>query len=114
MLRIYADYVSNGSARLIGITGSDMYARAPWRYRFSWRFMGQHASVISTARMTEHYAGEPPAEATVSQRLRKMVTKDIGILYYGKPLSINPKSVLYAAIGSLEEFDQMSEEFLSQ
>ena len=44
-------------------------------------------------------------------RLRKMVTKDIGILYYGLPQSSNPHSVLYNRILGIEELDAVGEQF---
>jgi hypothetical protein len=40
--------------------------------------------VASTARMNLEYPEEPQGEASLQKRLRKVVTKDIGILYYGK------------------------------
>jgi hypothetical protein len=44
-------------------------------------------------------------------RLRKIVTKDIGILYFGLPQSTDPKSVLYNGIMGIEELDNVGEEF---
>jgi hypothetical protein len=40
-----------------------------------------------------------------------MVTKDIGILYYGLPQSDNPRSVLYNGILGIQELDSVGEEF---
>jgi hypothetical protein len=61
--------------------------------------------------MRLHYAGEPPDENFAETRLRKMVTKDIGILYYGLAPNHNPRSVLYNQILGIEELDQVGEEF---
>ena len=58
-----------------------------------------------------HYAGEPVDGSDPETRLRKMVTKAIAILYYGKPQSNNPRSVLYNQIGGIEELDQVGEDF---
>ena len=44
-------------------------------------------------------------------RIRKMVTKNIGVLYYHLPQSIHPKSAMYGAIGGIEELDFMGEDF---
>lgn len=44
-------------------------------------------------------------------RLRKAVTKDLGILYYGLPLSKNPTSVLYDRIMGIDDLDAVAEEF---
>jgi hypothetical protein len=48
---------------------------------------------------------------TPATRLRKIVTKDIGILYYGLPQSQSPKSVLYSQIMGIEELDAVGEDF---
>ena len=40
-----------------------------------------------------------------------MVSKDIGILYYGLPQSPNPRSVLYNEIAGLQELDNVGEDF---
>jgi predicted Zn-dependent protease len=112
MLRHYPEYAEDKSAVLIGITGQDMYPRgANWRFCFGWRIPEARAAVVSTARMDLHYEGEPPTEATVQKRLRKVVTKDIGIMTYGKTPNDNPNSVLYNNILGIEELDQVSEDF---
>ena len=61
--------------------------------------------------MSLHYIGEPSDLNLSGTRLRKMVTKDIGILYYGLPQSQNPSSVLYNGIMGIEELDQVGEDF---
>ena len=44
-------------------------------------------------------------------RLRKMVGKNIGILYFGLEMSEDPASMLYAHIGGPQELDAMSDRF---
>jgi hypothetical protein len=44
-------------------------------------------------------------------RLRKIVTKDIGILYYGMAQNQDPHSVLYSEIVGIEELDEAGEDF---
>lgn len=110
MQQVYPAYAANKSAVLIGITGQDMYPTSTrWQFCFGWR--GPRVAVVSTARMSLRYPGEPLDEATLPKRLRKVVTKDIGILYYGKSASDNPKSVLYKDILGIQELDQVSEDF---
>jgi predicted Zn-dependent protease len=112
MLRNYRNIAQDQSAVLIGITAQDMYPRgADWQFCFGWRTPKYRAAVVSTARMDLHYPDEPGFEATATKRLRKMVTKDIGTLYYGMPLNGNPKSVLYGRILGIQELDQVSEDF---
>jgi hypothetical protein len=45
------------------------------------------------------------------QRIRKMVTKNIGILYYGLGVSDDPRSVLYRDILGPDDLDYASEDF---
>jgi len=103
------DLVEDPQAILIGLTSEDMYIyEYTWQFTFSWRQEGRFA-VVSDARMGTKWRGVP-ADAPMS-RLRKMVTKNIGVLYYRLPLSDHPRSVLYKDVGGVEELDYMGEEF---
>lgn len=99
------------NAIIIGLTQEDMYIQNyPWRFAFTFRQEDRFA-VVSTARMNPINFGLPDDEALLSTRLRKTVTRDIGILYYRKSQNGNPQSVLYSSLGGLEELDGMNEEF---
>jgi hypothetical protein len=50
-------------------------------------------------------------ETTQLARLRKMIGKNIGVLFYRLPLSNNPRSMLYASVGGPQELDTMLEEY---
>jgi len=50
-------------------------------------------------------------ERRIMARLRKMVGKNIGIMYFGLGTSADPVSMLYANIGGPQELDAMSELF---
>ena len=63
------------------------------------------------ARMNPIGFGNAPDDILLRSRLRKMVTKNIGIMCYGLPLSPNPRSVLYGNIGGTDELDVMTEDF---
>ena len=96
---------------LIGVTEHDMFIRKyPWQFAFSYRAPGQ-VTVISTARMNPVSFRQPANPELLHTRLRKMVTKNIGIMYYGLPQNDNPKSVLYRKILGLEELDYAGEDF---
>ena len=100
------DLVKDPGAILIGLTGEDMYiSQYSWQFTFSWRQEGKYA-VVSDARMSIDSRGVP-----AMSMLRKMVTKNIGILYYRLPQSDDPRSVLYKNVGGIEELDYMGEEF---
>lgn len=96
-------------AILIGLTTEDMYiAKYDWRFSFSYRQEGRYA-VVSNARMNLGLSlleGEK-----LRSRLRKMVTKNIGILYYHLAQSGDPRSVLYRDVGGISELDRMGEDF---
>ena len=103
---------NNVNAILIGFTSVDMYpVEMNWKFAFGWRVDHERSAVVSTARMDLHYPGEPSSVAQPEIRLRKMVTKDIGILYYRLPQSGNPRSVLYGGILGIQELDIVGEHF---
>lgn len=100
------------AALLIGLTEADMYVREvpDWRYAFADRREGRYA-VISSARMDPfNYGGEPDPEL-LHARVRKMITKTLGLLYFGLPLSDDPRSVLYRSILGLDDLDAVGEDF---
>jgi predicted Zn-dependent protease len=99
-------------AILIGFTSQDIYpASMGWQFAFGWRQGNVRAAVVSTSRMTLHYPGEPVDLDLSDTRLRKVVSKDVGLLYYGLPQSRDPKSVLYNQIMGIEELDGVGEDF---
>ena len=103
MKSAYPDLTSTPEVIIIGLTTEDMYiAQYSWQFTFSWRQEGKYA-VVSNARMS---LGAPLiSEEQVKARLREMVTKNIGILYYRLPQSNDPRSVLYKDIGGISELD---------
>ena len=108
----YPAQAGNPKDIVIGITDNDIYPTSEnWRFCFGWRDGRAHMAVVSTARMGLHYLDQPLLGATSEVRLQKMVTKDLGILYFGRPLSRNPHSVMYDQILGIEELDEVSEDF---
>jgi predicted Zn-dependent protease len=94
-------------AVIIGLTRVDMYIEwSTWRYAYALRSEGSHA-VVSTARFDAFRADE----AKQMQRLRKMVTKNLGFLYYGLGTSEDPGSVMYGQILGPDDLDAVSEDF---
>ena len=92
-------------AVVIGLVEDDMYIAAEsWRYAYGLRAQG-HLAVVSTKHLGDGLGGDK------MRRLQKMVTKDIGILYFGLPQSDDPGSVLYRNVGGPTDLDRMSEEF---
>jgi predicted Zn-dependent protease len=100
------------NAVVIGVTASDIYIPSiDWRYAFAYRQSGGFA-VLSSARLCgatwEHQT--PTDELRVS-RLRKVLLKQVGLLYYHLPLSRDPRSVLYSEVLGVEELDRMEPRF---
>jgi predicted Zn-dependent protease len=111
---LQAHYPQPAGGRLIVIAflEDDMYIPGVnWRYAISYRHADRYA-VLSAARLEPGCLGLVRAsDERIVSRLRKMVTKNIGILYFQLPLSEDPRSVLYAHIGGPQEFDRMTEDF---
>ena len=100
------------NAVLIGFTNLDIYLLSEnWAFAFGLRDGNAGVAVVSTARMDLHYPGEPVDDARPEVRLRKVVTKDIGILCFNLPQSSNPRSVLYDSILGIQELDAVSDDF---
>jgi predicted Zn-dependent protease len=95
----------------IGLTRDDIFnPGVNWSYVFSYR--GDASAIVSPVRMDRGCMGVFQADDDrIMARLRKMVGKDIGILYFGLPMSEDPASMLYAHIGGPQELDAMSERF---
>jgi hypothetical protein len=96
----------------IALTRSDMYIPDfGWSYAFSYRGRDRLA-IVSSARMDHGCMGVVPADqALQQQRLRKMVGKNVGVLYYLLPLSRDRRSLLYGSVGGPQELDVMAETF---
>lgn len=107
--RSYPRSTPDDGSVIIGLLADDLYIRdrPDWNWAFGIRGGNGHA-VVSTARMGSL---EEPIAPIVMSRLRKMVVRDIGVLFYGLPLNYDPISVLYADILSVDDLDRMSEEF---
>lgn len=95
---------------VIGLTDLDMYIdQYNWRYAFAYRT--DQFAVVSAARMGYPFMEVWPISAEWQEtRLRKMVTKEIGVTYYHLPLSTHCKSPLFGKIGGPQELDFMGEE----
>ena len=102
---------SNTISTKIALTDHDIYVKAySWRYAFSYR--EPPVGVVSSARVKHGLIGSGPASPErQAGRFRKMLTKNIGIMYYHLPPSQYCRSVMYGKIGGPQELDFMGEEF---
>lgn len=112
MRHSYRALDADKSALLIGFTESDIYLRGmpSWDWGFSLRVAGRFA-VVSSARMDPTLYRQEPSPELLNTRARKMTTKQIGMLFFGLPLSQNPQSALYDSILGLDALDAVGEDF---
>jgi predicted Zn-dependent protease len=106
----YPVVTNDTGAVVIGLVTTDVYTRTrtDWDWSFGVRGEGRFA-VVSTARMTAELVAR--REDRERSRLRKMVTRDIGVLYYGMALNDDPRSVLYERLLSVDDLDKLSEDY---
>ena len=111
MKQAHPELKNNPQAILIGLTNRDMYiAKYDWQFSFSWRDGGKYA-VVSSGRMHLPNGRQLMTERVILRRLRKMVTKNVGILYYNLAPNDNPQSVLFRNVGGVRDLDSMGEDF---
>ncbi|MDO8612785.1 MAG: hypothetical protein Q7R32_08180 [Dehalococcoidia bacterium] len=108
--RLFPAEASDPEVVLIGLTPMDIYDRES-HYRFLFGSRGTFEdprAVVSTYRMQLGVTAPPDGDQVLSWA-RKLVTKYIGLLYYGLEESGDPKSPLYNNILSLRDLDRMRE-----
>ena len=112
MRREYPREAEDGSAILVGITAHDLYIAGytKWRWAFSYR-MGERFAVVSTARMDDAAWGGAPDAQRLEARLRKMVTRNLGILYFGLDQTSDRRSVMFGPILGLADLDSTGDDF---
>ena len=98
-------------AVLIGLTPIDLYAKSThFSYVFgSKRTYADPRGIISTFRMAPDFYGEPPDDDLAYSRTRKLLTKYIGLLYYGLPENADPTSPMYNLIRGPSDLDKITE-----
>jgi hypothetical protein len=102
-------YGARGNATIIGVTDYDMRSRSlDLSYTFSLR-SSAHYGVISTSRLggnvTDRIRGN-----TRYKRTRKLVARNIGFLYFGRPEVDDPHSLLRSQMSGNDDIDALEEE----
>ena len=111
MREAYPQQARSRDSILIGLTDEDMYiAELDWKFALNFR-QTPHELVISTARLNPFFYGKSPSPSLVEARLRKLLTKNIGVSYYGLELARDRGSVLYNDIENMETLDAMGEDY---
>jgi len=104
---VYADQ----NAVLIGLTPLDLYdSTSHFRYLFGVKGdVSDPRAVVSSFRMDPQFYGDAPDDALYFSRYRKLLTKYVGLLYYGLPTSLDPKNPMYDHILGPDDLDRMRE-----
>ncbi len=111
MKRAQPALADDPQAILIGITDRDMYIwHFPWKYALSLRQNNRFA-VVSTARMDPAFERQATDRLWLEARVRRMVTKNLGLMYYGLEESEDWESALYDGIGEPADLDEMRDAF---
>ncbi len=109
--QFYPDLAGDPSVLFIGLTDHDMYIRSKnWRFAFAYRTQGRFA-VVSTFRMNPVTFNQRPNGTLLRTRLRKMLTKQLGLYYFGLPQRSDRQSALFGPIMGLDDLDSVGEEF---
>jgi predicted Zn-dependent protease len=105
-------YREGSRAVVIGLTDADMFIPDANRsYALSYRRENRIA-IVSSARMDRGCLGLLAAsDERRLARMRKIIGKNIGVMYYRLPVSRDPRSMLFATIAGPQELDRMSESY---
>jgi predicted Zn-dependent protease len=108
---LFPDAYGDPNAVLVGVTPVDLYDKdIDWRYVFGVRGPPTYPkAVISTFRMNPETYGGPPNDRLLFSRARKLLSKYVGLLFYGLPSSPDPRSPLFDSILGPSDLDNMEE-----
>ncbi len=107
----YPELASDSNAIVIGLTNEDLFIREKDdQYAFCYRMLHRFA-VVSSARMDPTNLGGSANDLLTETRLRKMLLKNIGILYYHMPVNHDSKSLLFEDVEEVADVDKMGEDF---
>jgi predicted Zn-dependent protease len=109
---LFPDAYRDQDAVLIGLTPVDLYDKeSDYRYVFGMKgTVTDPKAVISTFRMDPATYGDSCNDELLFARSGKLLTRYIGLLYYGLPLSSNRRSPLYENILGLKDLDNIEED----
>jgi len=111
MRRAYPERAASLNSVLIGLTDEDIYiSELDWKFALNFRET-PHELVISTARLNPSYYGRPESPSLLETRLRKLITKNIGLSFYGLALTGDSRSVLYSDVETMETLDAMGDDY---
>ena len=100
------------AAVLIGITAEDMYVRSEGTSSMSnsYNIRGRFG-FVSTFLLTRRRFEGPSKDGLLRARVRKLISRNIGVSAYRLPMSDDPTSVVSESIGWVGNIDLLSESF---
>ncbi|MEX0992600.1 MAG: hypothetical protein WDZ37_01255 [Solirubrobacterales bacterium] len=105
--RSYPQQSSDPASVLIAITNCDMNRQdQAWRYSYAKR--AGRLAVISSARMDVSNFGADSDQDLLDARVRKILLRQLGILYFGIPQRDDPRSVFHGVLNGPGDLDRMS------
>lgn len=111
----YAALDAKPSNYFIGLTASDLNMEGEGlNYVLSYRQSDQPSDGLAIVSKSRFLARTPDGltdRSLIQQRMRKLISKNIGILYFHLEPSNDPNSVLFSGINSPADVDRMSEDF---
>jgi YD repeat-containing protein len=111
MRRRLPKLANDPSAILLGITEEDMYIRSyGWSFAVNLRRQSRFG-VVSSYRLQPVLSGIAHNQELLTTRVRKLVSKNVGVLVYRLPLNDDPTSLLYSGGLGGRDFDKMIESF---
>jgi archaemetzincin len=108
---LFPEAYADRQAVLIGLMAVDLYDRTShFRYLFGLKgTVDDPKGVVSFFRMPPEFYGETPDEDLFFSRARKLLSKYVGLLYYGLPPSDDPRSPMFDSILGPDDLDRMGE-----
>lgn len=83
-----------------------------FRFNFSINHYDTRMSIVSSARLVGPKNGKAADEETIHARIKKMVKRSIGLVYYGYSRSSDVNDLLYTPIMGLNDVDRTGNDFL--
>jgi hypothetical protein len=108
VIQKYPAIARDPSSILIGVTSQDMFIRSfGWSYAFNYRHDARFA-MVSSARLRPLAFFDRLNPEWLRSRLRKMLTKNIVMLYFGLPMSSDETSLLSGGLSTGSDVDDMT------
>lgn len=109
MAAAFPSEAADSDVTLIGLTPLDIYSReSHYNFLFGTKGTpGDPKAVISTFRMDPESLGFKPNDGLLFDRMEKMLSRYIGLLYFGLPLTDDPTSPLTGQVLGLADLDRI-------